>query len=204
MHLFRHIALSLALPALLLQAQPNEQALIQTATVSTNLHDQAMAIDALGHLGSNAAIKPLADLLPHPQLHDYARDALARISDPAAAKALLDASSTLTGQQRIGVVITLGEIRYAPAVTALSTLTRSEDSTLAASAIMSLGLIASPESIAALEALLASENSITRTHAAHALLASAQHLEKTDSNASARLRDKVKSAAGLPASKSNP
>ena len=74
---------------------------------TTDLHAKAMACDELGRVGTAKAVPPLAKLLADVQLHDYARDALERIPDAGAGKALVDALGSLKGDLQIGVIMVL-------------------------------------------------------------------------------------------------
>jgi HEAT repeat protein len=86
----------------------------------------------------------LAKLLADAKLHDYARDGLERIPDPAAGAALLEALKTLKADLRIGVIISLGDRREKAAVPALTAIAKGTG-TDAKAARSALAQIASAE-----------------------------------------------------------
>ena len=113
------ILLVLLLVTPLMSFADEASALATLANAESSTHDKAMACDELGRVSTAKAVPVLAKLLADKQLHDYARDGLERIPDASAEKALVDALATLKGNQRIGIVITLGDRRAKTAVPAL-------------------------------------------------------------------------------------
>lgn len=105
----------------------------------------------LSVLGSPAAVPALAALLSDEANAHLARQALERISAPAAAAALHEALAKLSGKLKIGVIGSLGARREAGAVPALAALLNDADATVARSAALALGAIGGPEAVAALE-----------------------------------------------------
>jgi len=163
-------------------------------------YEKAMACDALGAVGTAKAVPALAKLLADEKLHDYARDGLERINDPAANKALLDSLETLGGSLRTGVMITLGDLGDAAAVPALAEIAKKggEDQYATAAALSSLGKIATQESTKAILAVLASGDANAKNAATHAALAAAQKMEKAgQKDAAEKLRKAVTEAEPL-------
>jgi HEAT repeat protein len=125
-------------------ATDESSALAVLASSESALHDKAMACDALGRTGTAKAVPVLAKLLADAKLHDYARDGLERIPDPAAGAALLEALKTLKADLRIGVIISLGDRREKAAVPALTAIAKGTG-TDAKAARSALAQIASAE-----------------------------------------------------------
>lgn len=157
-------------------------------------YEKAMACDALGAVGTAKAVPALATLLADEKLHDYARDGLERIGDPAAKKALLDSLETLKGNLRTGVIITLGDLGDAAAVPALTAIAKAggDDKHATAAALSSLGKIATEDSAKAILAVLASGDASAQDAASHAALTAAQRMEKAGQKGAA---EKLRKAA---------
>ena len=163
-------------------------------------YEKAMACDALGAVGTAKAVPALAKLLADKKLHDYARDGLERINDPAASKALLDSLKTLEGSLRTGVIITLGDLGDAAVVPALAEIAKEggEDKHATAAALSSLGKIGTQESAKAILAVLASGDADAKGAASHAAQTAAQKMEKAgQKDAAAKLRKAVAEAEPL-------
>jgi hypothetical protein len=176
-------------------------ALAVLASADASLHDQAMACDELGRVGTAKAVPVLAKLLADEKLHDYARDGLERIADPSAGKALLAALNSLQGNPRIGVITTLGDRREADAVSTLSGIAReknSNDHTISA-ALTALAQIGTDKAGNAILTVLSEGSPAAKIAAGQAALLAAQHMEKDGRNAAAdKLRAAV-AAADVPA-----
>ena len=162
------------------------------ATADATMEQKANACDELGRVGTADAVPVLADLLADKHLHDYARDALERIPDPAAGKALVNALSELKGAQLTGVIITLGDRAAAPAVPALSKLAQKKDTApqVRAAAITSLAQIGDDQSMNTVLSVLENGDAQAKSAAAQATLAAAARLER----AALRLKQKVAAA----------
>jgi hypothetical protein len=170
-------------------------ALAVLASADAAVYDKAMACDTLGRVGTAKAVPALAQLLTDEQLHDYARDGLERIEDLAAGQALLEALKTLKAEQRVGVIITLGDRREEAAVTALATIAKgeAEDRLAIDAALASLAQLATDEAAKAILAVLAEGDAA----AAPAALAAAQRMEQDGrEEAAEKLRKTLADAAG--------
>ena len=155
----------------------------------------------MGKVGTAEAVPVLAKLLADEKLHDYARDGLERIPDPAAGKALLDGLKSLKGKLRIGAIISLGDRREKAAVGALSKIATAQGKNVpvASAALNSLAQIASDEAGEAILRIFAEGHKESRVSAAHAALAAAQRMAKDGrKDAAAKLR-KAAADAGVPA-----
>lgn len=119
------------------------------------------------------AAAALAPLLTNTDSFDMARRSLQRLPGESSAKALRLQLSKNQGEQRIGLINSLGARRDAPSVAALSALLNKNDLDTSAAVIRALGEIASPKAIEQLQQAPAS----TSAHQPHALLRAAEHLQ---------------------------
>ena len=190
------IAATLAIAPTLSADEASALAVLKSA--DSDLHAKAMACDELGRVGTAKAVPALAALLADEKLDDYARDGLERIPDPAAGKALLEALKTAKGNQRIGLIMTLGDRREATAVPLLAKIA-SKDNKTSAAALKSLAQIANKDASKAILTVLAEGSAEAKKSAAHAALLAAQRMEKAgQKEAAKKLRDAA-AAAGVPA-----
>jgi HEAT repeat protein len=101
-------------------------------------------------IGTAASVPALAALLVDKSLSHMARFALERIPGDEAAKALRDALAMANGEQKIGVITSLGARRDDANVKALSGLLGEADGKVAAAAAHALGAIRSAAAAQAL------------------------------------------------------
>jgi hypothetical protein len=176
-------------------------ALALLASPDAALQDKAMACDELGRMGTAKAVPILAKLLADEKLHDYARDGLERIKDPAAGRALLEALRTLKARQRVGVIISLGDRREKAAVPALEKIAKkkAESSHATGAALSSLALIGTDKAGEAILAVLAGEEAESRVSAARAALVASERMEKDGRQDVARKLRKAVASADVPA-----
>ena len=113
-----------------------------------------------------------------------ARYALERINAPEAGAALRDALGTVNGNQKIGVISSLGSRRDTAAVAPLGTLLRTDDPAIARAAALALGAIGTPEAVGVLQAALPAANG-DRQFVVDALLSCAESLLQSDKTAEA-------------------
>jgi type 1 glutamine amidotransferase/HEAT repeat protein len=95
----------------------------------------------LRRIGSAQSVPALAALLDDPRLSHMARFALQFMPAPEAGAALLAALSKTEGDRQIGVVGSLGQRRYAPAVPVLAALLANGDLALQRATLKALGEI---------------------------------------------------------------
>lgn len=100
----------------------------------------------LALIGGAASVSCLAALLSDLESSTAARNALERIADSAATKALMEALPRLDGNQKIGVVNSLGARRDPYSLRALVPLLRENDLELVSAAAAGIGEIASARS----------------------------------------------------------
>lgn len=204
MKLIRTSSLTVALAACLITsaiAADEPTALAVLASSDATLEAKANACDELGRVGTAKSVPVLAKLLSDDRLHDYARDGLERIKDPAAGTALVDALQTLKSSQRVGVIISLGDRGDQAAVPALAKIakTESETSDAVGAALTSLAQIATAEATKTILTALATGDGDSKITAAKAALLAAQRLEKKGDKESATQLRKAVSSADLPA-----
>jgi hypothetical protein len=82
--------------------------LIGVLQSDAGFYEKARACQKLGESGTREAVPALASVLADEHLNAYARAGLEGIPDPSAAAALRAAAGTLKGDQRIGVINSLG------------------------------------------------------------------------------------------------
>jgi len=106
----------------------------------------------LGIVGSDAAIPALASLLPDPRMSHMARYALEGIGSSAAKKTLREMLGETEGRQRVGVVISLGRLADAEAVSVVNALLEEESLELREVCLVALGRIGTIPAAEALQA----------------------------------------------------
>ena len=194
MKLFQFLTLIAAL-AMTVPTFADETKALAVLASDAGIEEKANACDLLGRIGTAKAVPALAELLADEKLHDYARDGLERIADPAAGKALLDAAGTLEGNLRVGVITTLGDRGDAEAIPALSKIAKEGKGHDSGAALASLAQIASDDSVAAILDVLANGEAKAKAAAARAALLAAQKMEKSGSEEGAKkLREAVAGA----------
>jgi HEAT repeat protein len=107
--------------------------------------------EQLSLIGSEASVPLLTSMALDPATSDMARFALERIPGPAVDKGLCAILPRMSGNQRIGIINTLGVRRSTEAVSLLVALASDRDRPTAASAINALGEIAHPTALKALK-----------------------------------------------------
>jgi HEAT repeat protein len=110
----------------------------------------------LSVIGTDPSVPVLAPILTNQEYSDMARYALERIPGEAPDKALLAALPKAEGKAKIGIVNSLGERGYKPAVAEIAKLTGDPDKLLAGAAVSALGKIGGPEALAGLDKALPS------------------------------------------------
>jgi HEAT repeat protein len=138
----------------------------------------------LAIIGTAAAVPTLASQLGDKDHSHMARYALERINAPEAGAALRDALSTANGNQKIGVIGSLGSRRDPAAVAPLAKLLKTDDPTIARSAAIAIGDIGTTKAAAVLQAALPAANG-DRQYVIDALLSCAETLLASDKRAEA-------------------
>ena len=127
----------------------------------------------LATIGTALSVVPLAALLSQPESSHMARFALERIAAPEAAAALRDSLSKVTGNQKLGVISSLGARCDSAAVEALGALLT--DAETGRAAAMALGAIGNGEAAVRLQRSLDTQG-VNRSAVIDALLSCAESL----------------------------
>ncbi|HET6326648.1 MAG TPA: HEAT repeat domain-containing protein [Planctomycetaceae bacterium] len=135
-------------------------------------------------VGTAACVPTLAAQLGNKDQSHMARYALERINAPEAGAALRDALGTANGNQKIGVINSVGSRRDAVAVAPLAKLLRSDDPAINRAAALALGAIGTPEAAGVLQTALPAANG-DRQVVVDALLSCAESLLQNDKEAEA-------------------
>jgi HEAT repeat protein len=138
----------------------------------------------LAIIGTAASVPTLAGQLSNKDHSHMARYALERINGPEAGASLRDALPTLTGNQKIGVIGSLGSRRDAAAVAPLGKLLHTDDPAVARAAALALGAIGTADAAAALQTALPTANG-DKQYVIDALLSCAEALLAADRSADA-------------------
>ncbi|MGA2501120.1 MAG: HEAT repeat domain-containing protein [Tepidisphaeraceae bacterium] len=134
-----------------LRAQAEDRLLRALASDAT-VDGKALACRHLVNVGSVKCVPVLEPLLTDARLSHPARYALARIADPAACEAMLRATAKTTGVLQVGMINSLGDRRFAPAVPELAKLLSSSDPLVAGAAAAALGKTGGADAVKQLEA----------------------------------------------------
>jgi HEAT repeat protein len=135
-------------------------------------------------IGTAACVPTLASQLGNKDQSHMARFALERINAPEAGTALREALATVHGNQKIGVIGSLGSRRDSAAVAPLGKLLRTDDPAIARAAALALGTIGTAEAAGVLQAALVTANG-DRQFVVDALLSCAEALLRSDKHAEA-------------------
>jgi HEAT repeat protein len=129
----------------------------------------------LAIVGTAAAVPTLAGQLGDKDHSHMARYALERINAPEAGAALREALGTVNGNQKLGVIGSLGSRRDGAAVAPLNQLLPTDDPAVARSAALAMGAIGTAEAASALQTFLPTANG-DKQYVIDALLACAEAL----------------------------
>ena len=163
-------------------------ALVERADATT--FERAKAIQRLGMVGGDEAVRVLAARLGDEELNAYARSALMAIGDAAADAALREAAGQLEGRPLAGVLNSLGARRDAEAVGVLEGQLKSGDAEVRSAAAVALGQIGSEAAFKALIAAL--EDNVSNVPAlGDACLVCADRLAERDRQGALQLYDRL-------------
>ncbi len=127
-------------------------------------------------IGTAKCVPVLEPLLEDPALSHMARFALGRNEDPAAAEAMYRALGKTSGRIQAGIINTLGDRHYQPAVQDLQKLLGAGEPIVAEAAATALGKIGTPEALTALAAARANAAPNVARRIDEARLLAADHL----------------------------
>jgi HEAT repeat protein len=149
-------------------------------------------------IGSADCVPALAALLNNKELSHSARYALQSIPAPEAGKALRDAVSKTSGEQKIGVIGSIAARRDAEAVAAMAGCLADTDKAIVSAAAHALGAIGNADASKALAGALNNASSETKPVVADACLECAERLLAEGHKASAMGIYKTLSTGDLP------
>lgn len=118
-----------------------ERSLIDVLESKATYASKQYVCRELSIIGTDQSVPALSKMLVDAELSDMARYALERMPGEAVDKALLEAMPKTSGKTKIGIVNTLGERRYAKAVSVLKDSVSDADELMAGAAISALGKI---------------------------------------------------------------
>jgi HEAT repeat protein len=150
------------------------------ADPQATIFQKAKACHRLAVIGGKDAVPPLAALLDHPELSNYARFALEPNPDPSAAAALRAALPKLSGRRLAGAITSLGVRQDPRAVDSLAVYLDHADREVAAAALAALGRIATAQAAKALHQGLTTVRAELQPIAARAALICAGQLNSPD------------------------
>jgi HEAT repeat protein len=119
-----------------------EQVYLTALKKAENVEVKAYFIDNLKLIGSNASVKPLTGYLGESGSFDQSVSALEIIGTTEARQALLDALSKSTPAIQEKIIKALGELKFQPAVEAITGFVASENAQLKKKSLWALALIA--------------------------------------------------------------
>ena len=146
---------------------------LQSSAVSADKED---ACRRLKQIGTAKSVPALAALLTDEHLYQASCDALQTMPNDEAPRALCAALKTATGKPKAGIIHTLGERLYQPAVADLVPLLNDSDSLIATASARALGRIGGDEAIQPLQKSASSVAEPLRSACVDALLDCAAQL----------------------------
>ncbi|MCP4170933.1 MAG: hypothetical protein GY758_09205 [Fuerstiella sp.] len=180
-----------------LPAEGDESQLLTVLNSDAELFDKAKACQRLAIIGTSKSVPVVAKLLADANLSHYARFALESNPGSEVDQAFRQALGEVKGRQLVGVINSVAVRKDAQAVDALVGLASSDDDEVAAAAVSALGMLATPESIIAVQQALSGRSSLRMT-AADACLTAADRLLTEGKNADALKVLSSLRSAGLP------
>jgi type 1 glutamine amidotransferase len=133
-----------------------ESSLIEVLKSDAKYAGKQYACRELSIIGTEQSVPVLAGMLASEEYSDMARYAMERIAGEAASKALLAALPAAQGKVKIGVINSLGERSYRPAVGEIAKSVSNSDQQLSGAAIGALGKIGGPDAVKTLDAAIKS------------------------------------------------
>lgn len=177
--------------------QPADEArLIQIIQSPASPAEKEDACRQLKQIGTTQCIAAVATLLTDEHLYQSACDVLETLPANEAGQALQQALARTTSQPKAGIIHSLGERQYRPAIPELSGLLGAADRLISTSAARALGRIGGMEAVAALQKQLSSATDPLRAALVDALLDCAgQLLAAGDRDAAQRIYQRFNQAS---------
>ena len=167
-----------------LPAEGNESQLLVILNSDSEWFAKAKACQRLAIIGTSKSVPVIAKFLADPVLSHYARFALEANPSPEVDKVFRGSLSELKGRQLVGVINSIAARKDTLSVDALLPLATGDNIEVAAAALSALGMLATAESINAVEQALSQKPSL-RVTAADACLTAADRLLVDGKNAAA-------------------
>ena len=167
-----------------LPAEGNESQLLVILNSDAELFAKAKACQRLAIIGTSKSVPVIAQFLADPVLSHYARFALEANPSPEVDKVFRGSLSELKGRQLVGVINSIATRKDTQSVPSLLLLAAGDNIEVAAAALSALGMLATAESINAVEQAL-SQKPALRVTAADACLTAADQLLVGGKNAAA-------------------
>ncbi|MBT5599633.1 MAG: hypothetical protein HOJ62_13510, partial [Planctomycetaceae bacterium] len=167
-----------------LPAEGNESQLLVILNSDAELFAKAKACQRLAIIGTSKSVPVIAQFLADPVLSHYARFALEANPSPEVDKVFRGSLSELKGRQLVGVINSIATPKDTQSVPSLLLLAAGDNIEVAAAALSALGMLATAESINAVEQAL-SQKPALRVTAADACLTAADQLLVGGKNAAA-------------------
>lgn len=165
-----------------------EQRIIRALGSDSTRDAKSFLCRQLRTIGTAHCVPELEKLLTDPELSHMARYALGRIEAPAAPAALHRALDKTSGKLQVGIINTLANRHYRPALSDIIKLLRSSDSSVAGASARALGRIGGNEAVKSLETARQGASKALRREIDNALLVCAeQFLAQGQSAESARI-----------------
>ena len=175
-----------------------EKRLLESLRTSPSRDTREFICRQLFTIGSEQSIPQLEQLLVNPALGHMARFALARNEAPEASAALARALEQTSGPLQAGIINSLGQRGYAPALPAIIQLLSSTDPLIAEVAAAALGDIGGTEAVKVLESARAKAPPGLKINIDAALLACADRFVAAGNKDAARTIYEEFSAPGQP------
>lgn len=150
--------------------------LVKVLNSDASTYDKAMACRRLAAIGDAKSVPAIAKYLGDQKLGTYARSALENIPGAAADKALEGALQSVTGDQLVGVINSLGKREDQGATAALAKLLADKNPKVAIAAAHALGAIGTSDAAVALKSAFGSADGKVKQEVAFALLMCARSL----------------------------
>jgi hypothetical protein len=150
---------------------------------------KAIACKRLAVIGTKDSVPPLAALLGHDRVSDYARDALESMPDASADAALRDALPRLKGSLLIGAINSIRRRRDQNAIEPLGELIHGKDVAVAGAAALAVGEISGPLAAKMLVRALGTTKEAVREGVAGGILLCADRMMAEDRKGALALLD---------------
>jgi HEAT repeat protein/type 1 glutamine amidotransferase len=169
-----------------------EEQLAEFLDSNATLASKMFVCRHLREIGTSLSVPVLERMLLKEETSDLARYALEKIQDPAADSALIQGLSQTEGKVKIGIISSLGQRKTQQSIPALEKLLYDPDSSMALTAAVALGNIATPDASTALSKALGKTSRELQSQIASSLMKGGeQYLASGDRKTAIKLFNKV-------------